>query len=115
MKKMELQDLVELFCLEERERAALLRDLEIREVLKLFKDFIRKKKITLKELSSLDESDLVEYYLQLREYADDDEQEIAKHVKILFKFLKYIESQEDISGPALFLHEPKALYGGRCA
>lgn len=62
-----------------------------REVLKMFTGFLIKKNIFINELSILEEVDLIEYYLLLREKENDNERKIVKHLRIMIKFLSYIE------------------------
>lgn len=114
MKLSVFSNLVKLFLKNHNSEFTTLTEKEVKQVLKIFRKFLREKKISLNELYSLDDLDIIEYYLLLKEKVSDREQEITMHVRIVFDFIKFINELGLLDNNSYNCIEQKAYWWTEC-
>jgi hypothetical protein len=114
MKNVKLDDIARLYLLEVREKAALKAELENKEFLEEFLNFLYKNKFVLEHMNDFGENQIVEYYLRVKEKANDNQEQIINHVNVMYDFLKFLEEESYYKLDWFRVKESKASYGSDC-
>jgi hypothetical protein len=114
MKNVKLDDIARLYLLEVREKAALKAELENKEFLEEFLNFLYKNKFVLEHMNDFGENQIVEYYLRVKEKVNDNREQIINHVNVMYDFLKFLEEENYYKLDWFHVNESKAGYGSGC-
>lgn len=112
-----LNEMILLYCkrLQEKAFSYLEESIDSEIILNYFIQIIRQKNVTILDLSLLDDNDLVDIYEQIKEKNENSPQDALKCIRIISKFLQFLEKVQNAVNNENTIQETIAEYGPHCA